>query len=376
MQRILKNRPAILFFMLFLLNALDVSAQTTTSSSGNLLAGLMITVAVILAFVIWGMGNVLLALGKESLRKKASRSLPMIATLGFTLLAFSATSQDAAAPEVAAAAFNYGGLSATLFWVLSMVIFLEVLCILMLLMMIRRMQQELEPNADIVKESSLKEWWSRFDKKYFTKAVSIEKEADILLEHDYDGIRELDNSLPPWWKYGFIVTVIGSVIYMMYFHMGSGKDPIQEYEHEMEIASIALTKYNESAVDKVDENNLTMADAAGIEKGRVIYNMACWACHGKAGEGGTGPNLSDAYWIHKGGLSDIYLSIKNGYPDKGMQSWEKVYSKNEILYLSSYIKTMAGTNPPGAKDPQGDLWEEDGNAEETSTEVVADSTAL
>lgn len=355
--------------MILMMNASHAFAQTPAPSSGNLLAGLMITLSVILAFVIWGMGSVLIALSRESLKKKSSGKLPVILAMGLSLFALSANAQDAA-PVEAVSSFNYGGLSATLFWTMSIVLFLEVLCILFLLMLIKRMQQSLEPET-AQKESSLKEWWSRFDKKYFTKAVSVEKEADILMDHEYDGIRELDNSLPPWWKYGFIATIIGSVIYMFYFHVGSGKDPIQEYEYEMEKAAVAIAKYNASNVNKIDENNLTMADAAGIAKGQALYNAACWACHGKQLEGGTGPNLVDDYWIHKGGLTDIYLSIKHGYPDKGMQSWEKVYSANEILYLSSYIKSLEGTNPPGAKGPQGDLWVA---VEEEAP--VADTTSL
>lgn len=369
MQSIFNKRfKAIIIFILMMNASYAIAQSPSSSSSGNLLAGLMITLSVILAFVIWGMGSVLIALSRESLKKKSSGNLPVVFALGLSLFALSANAQDTAPVEVVSS-FNYGGLSATLFWVMSIVLFLEVLCILFLLLMIKRMQQSLEPETAHSKESSFKEWWERFDKKYFTKAVSVEKEADIMMDHEYDGIRELDNSLPPWWKYGFIITIIGSVIYMFYFHVGSGKDPLQEYEFEIEKAAVALAKYNASNVNKIDENNLTLADAAGIEKGQALYNAACWACHGKQLEGGTGPNLTDDYWIHKGGLTDIYLSIKHGYPDKGMQSWEKVYSANEILYLSSYIKSLSGSNPPGSKAPQGDLWVE---AETT----VADTTAL
>jgi cytochrome c oxidase cbb3-type subunit 3 len=101
-----------------------------------------------------------------------------------------------------------------------------------------------------------------------------------------------------------------------------------------------------------------MAAAGGIEVGKEIFASVCWTCHGKLGEGGTGPNLTDNYWIHQGSLNDIYKSIKIGYPEKGMQAWEKNYSPKEISNIASYIKSLHGTNPPNAKAPQGDLFTE------------------
>lgn len=99
-----------------------------------------------------------------------------------------------------------------------------------------------------------------------------------------------------------------------------------------------------------------MADAASLAEAKEIFTTKCFACHGKLGEGGAGPNLTDNYWLHKGSLNDIFQSIKHGYPDKGMQSWANVYTPKQISYLASYIKTLHGTNPPNAKAPQGDLY--------------------
>lgn len=358
------------------LMAQGTTAPSTSGNSGNLLAGLMIFVTVVLAFVIWGMGSVLVALGKETLRRrKSGTALSIILFIMMSMGALQLQAQDVAtSTNAATSSFNYGGLSATLFWLLLIVIFIELVSILFLLFMIRRFQQELAPESHKLKETTFKEWWTKFDKRFFTKAVPVEKEADVLLDHDYDGIRELDNALPPWWKYGFFITIIGSVIYMFYFHVGSGLNPTQEYELEMENAALAIAKYNAASVDKIDEDNITMSDIAGIDEGKRIYNMACWACHGKLGEGGAGPNLTDEFWIHKGGLNDIYRSIKIGYPDKGMQSWEKNYSPKEIANLTSYIKTLAGTNPPNARPAQGDVWKEESPAITTPDVPAADST--
>jgi len=190
-----------------------------------------------------------------------------------------------------------------------------------------------------------------------TRAIPLEKEADVMLDHDYDGIRELDNALPPWWKYGFYITIGIAIIYFFNFQvLGYGKNPTQEYNDEMAKASLQKEMYEANNKDKIDENNVTMADASGLAQAKEIFTTKCFPCHGKLGEGGAGPNLTDNYWLHKGSLNDIYKTIKNGYPDKGMQSWASVYSPKEISYLASYVKTLHGTNPPNAKAPQGDLY--------------------
>ena len=209
---------------------------------------------------------------------------------------------------------------------------------------------------------TLKNWWSTLDQGLFTKAVPVEKEEDVLLDHDYDGIKELDNALPPWWKWGFYVTIIVAVLYMLRFHVWkTGPDPIQEYDQEMRTAALKLEEYRKQAGDMIDEKTVKMADATGIAEGDKIYHANCFACHGAKGEGGVGPNLTDNYWLHGGTISDIFKVIKIGVPEKGMQSWEKTYSPEQIQNLASYIKTLAGTNPPNAKGPQGDLLEETEN---------------
>jgi len=207
-----------------------------------------------------------------------------------------------------------------------------------------------------------KGWWARLDAKLFTKAIPIEKEADHLLDHDYDGIKELDNSLPPWWKYGFYITIVFSVFYILRYHVWkTGQDPEQEYNTEMAIAAKQIEEYRKKAGDMVDEKTVTMADAKGIEEGAKIYQASCVACHGGKGEGGVGPNLTDAYWLHGGTINDVFKTIKIGVPEKGMQAWEKTFSPSEIKNIASYIKSIAGTNPPNAKAPQGEPFDEKAN---------------
>jgi cytochrome c oxidase cbb3-type subunit 3 len=364
----------IMGFTTSMVTAQQTATATPASSSAspdNTVAILMGIIALVLAFVIWGMGQVLITLGKQVLdkNKSASRALPILLFAVFNLLSFTSQAQDQAAATTTAPLVNYGGMGSTGFWMLATVLALEFIVISFMLFFIRRIQVELMPEP--VTKKAMFSWktaWAKLDKRFFTRAVAVEKEADVMLDHDYDGIRELDNALPPWWKYGFAITIVVAFIYMLNFHvLGYGKNPTEEYLAEIEKAKEDKAIYDAKNADKIDENNLKMPSLAGINAGKNIYVVECWACHGKTGEGGAGPNLTDDYWIHKGSLADVYASIKHGYPDKGMRAWENNFSPKDILHLAGFVKSMRGSNPANPKPPQGDLY----------TEIPAtDSTAV
>ena len=344
--------------------------QRCARPSNSNVQALLISIALLLAFVIWGLSRVVTLLARKTLdkSKKAAKALTPLLLLVFSLSGFQSYAQEAVV-ETGKVAPNYYGLSPFDFWILVAVIAAEMVVIAFLLFMVKRFEKELLPQKrKKAKSFTVAAWWKRADEKLFTKAVPVEREADILLEHDYDGIQELDNSLPPWWKYGFYVTIGVAVIYLLNFHvLGYGKNPTEEYDQEMAKAKIEMEAYAAKSGNKLDENNIQMPDAAGLARGKEIYTTSCWPCHGKLGEGGAGPNLTDDYWLHKGSLTDIYNSIKHGYPEKGMQAWEKNFSAKEISYIAGYIKTLKGTNPPNAKAPQGDLYNDETVADATSS---------
>lgn len=377
-------KKKLLLLAVILPTALGAVAQDAAQAapkqdeSSNLLATLLIVITIVLALIIWGMGQALVGVSRLVMEKHKSSTaaLSIVMLLGLSLLVQTGFAQDAAA-GAAQSAPNYGGLSAHNFYVFVGVIVIEVAAILFLAFSIRRVYQELIPQSETVKQSALGEWWSNLDKKFFTKAVSVEKEADVMLDHDYDGIKELDNALPPWWKYGFYFTIVVAFVYLFMFHVsGAGKNPTQEYAAEMEKAKIEKEAYEANNKDKIDESKVPMADATGIANGQKIFEANCIACHLKGGAGSVGPNLTDDYWLHKGSLNDIYQSIKHGYPDKGMQSWAKNFSPKEISQLASYIKSLHGTNPPGAKAPQGDLFTEAGAAAKSDSTAAPKADSL
>ncbi|MFM9986400.1 MAG: cbb3-type cytochrome c oxidase N-terminal domain-containing protein [Flavobacteriales bacterium] len=198
-------------------------------------------------------------------------------------------------------------------------------------------------------------FWDRFN-----QSVSIEQEAAVLTDHDYDGIRELDNALPPWWKYGFYLTIVFAIAYLGYYHM-SANAPLsaQEYDTEMEEAKIAIAEYKKKAADLVDETSVVMlSDAAALGEGSAIFKQHCVVCHGQGGEGLVGPNLTDPNWIHGGNIKDLFKTIKYGVSGKGMKSWQQELSPQMMAKVASYIKTLAGTNPPNPKAPEGEVYVE------------------
>jgi cytochrome c oxidase cbb3-type subunit 3 len=211
-----------------------------------------------------------------------------------------------------------------------------------------------------------------------TDAVPIERESEVLLDHDYDGIKELDNNLPPWWKYGFYFTIVFAVVYLIHYHVTrTGDLQLVEYEKEMTIAAAEIEAFKATQANLVDESNLmAVTESARLESGKKVFMDNCKICHGEYGEGMVGPNLTDQYWKHGGGIKEIYNTIKVGVAEKGMISWESQLTPAQRLDVSSYILTLQGTNPPNQKAPEGDLWEEESPAaepEESSEETPEDS---
>ncbi len=191
-----------------------------------------------------------------------------------------------------------------------------------------------------------------------TRSVPLEKEEDVLLHHDYDGIRELDNQLPPWWKWGFYLTIVFAVVYLFSYHLsGTGKLQVAEYQEQVAIAELQRIEREKNNANFVTVANvIALNDVAFLAEGKSIFEKNCAACHKADGGGNVGPNLTDDYWIHGGGIKNVFKVVTEGVPAKGMISWKSQFSPRQIQQVSSYILTLRGTAPSGAKEPQGDIW--------------------
>lgn len=206
---------------------------------------------------------------------------------------------------------------------------------------------------------SLKEstWFKNLMQK-LTKTQPIEKEGDLLMNHDYDGIKELDNNLPPWWVYLFYICIIFGVIYVARYELFGGNDQEAELKIEMAQAKQDVEEYLKTAPDLMDEKTVVLlTDEPSLTAGKEIYTMNCAACHRADAGGQIGPNLTDTHWILGGGVKEIFHTITNGGRDgKGMIAWKGTLKPKEIQKVASYILSLQGSNPKDPKAPDGEIW--------------------
>ncbi len=191
--------------------------------------------------------------------------------------------------------------------------------------------------------------------KALTDAVPVEEESSILLEHEYDGIRELDNNLPPWWLYGFYLTIIFSVIYIFHYEIfQTGNSQKEEYEISMEKAKKEIDAYLKNSAMNIDESNVTLlTDATALETGKGFFEANCTACH-KDGRGEIGPNLTDNFWLYGNDIKDVFKTIKNGTP-KGMPEHGSKLNPVQLQQVASYVlslKYIKGKEPEGKEYPK------------------------
>lgn len=211
-------------------------------------------------------------------------------------------------------------------------------------------------------------------------------ENERLLDHNFDGIRELDNFLPPWWTWLFIITIVFSVGYFLHYHVFKTGD-LQDVEYYKEVnpewaeadlkmvgpsfrykspykgtgtdVTVASGEAGEALAGGVVGESVAvtvLTDSESIDKGKSIFATNCVVCHGANGEGLIGPNFCDSNWIHGGAIEDLVRTINVGVPAKGMIPWDRTLTPEQILQVASYILTLEGTNPPNQKAPEGELY--------------------
>jgi len=205
--------------------------------------------------------------------------------------------------------------------------------------------------------------WKKFMKS-LTKAHELGTEEDIMLEHDYDGIKELDNVLPPWWLYGFYITIAISVFYYVQVFYNSEKySQAEEFATEIAEGKAQVEAYKAANPQLFDDSNIVvLTDDESIAKGKELFaSKTCTACHLADLGGSTGPNLTDNVWILGGDVKSIFNTLTNGgRPGKGMIAWESTITRDERIQLASYIISMQGIQPANPKAAEGDIiWPEE-----------------
>lgn len=196
-------------------------------------------------------------------------------------------------------------------------------------------------------------------RRYITKTTPVETEHELLLDHGYDGIRELDSKIPPWFLWLFYLTIAFSIFYMLDYHVFN-TSPLQEEEYAIQVQQAEVDRValmNSGAF--LNEKSVTfLTDVTALDAGKQIFSANCVACHADDGGGLVGPNLTDDYWIHGGGIKNIFKVIKYGVVAKGMISWQSQLNPKQIQDVASYIISLHGTTPANPKQPEGTIWKE------------------
>jgi len=387
MKRYTKTARTISLISLILISySVKAEGPPPPSSISNSFVITMVIIMAILALAIALLANVVLGAASVQIEKEKEEEKKLKPTLaataavvaGLLLLVSPCLAQDKSASTVVAGLAE--GISPTAFYMMAGVIFLELMVILVLLYnlrlllnMERRKKVAVQEAASAVKAKPGLSWWDKFN-----EFKPIEQEVDIDLGHNYDGIRELDNRLPPWWLYGFYCSILFACIYLWRYHV-SHTAPLsgEEYQIAMQQAAVQKEAYLKKAANNIDETNVKrLTSNSDLESGKAVFVTVCAACHGKEGGGIVGPNLTDDYWLHGGSINDVFKTIKYGYPEKGMKSWKDDYSPSQLAQIASYVESLHGTNPPNPKAPQGALFTVQSTAPASNSDssiIVSDS---
>jgi cytochrome c oxidase cbb3-type subunit 3 len=238
-----------------------------------------------------------------------------------------------------------------------------------------------EEKANLAIEDSLslkdKSWYKNIMQR-LTKTVPIEEEKQLLMDHDYDGIKELDNNLPPWWVYLFYACIVFAAVYLVRYEIMGAPDQEMELKNEMAQAKIEVAEYMKTAPDLMDEKTVTLlTDPADLAEGKAIFATNCVACHRADAGGQIGPNLTDDHWILGGGIKNVFHTLVNGGRDgKGMIAWKGTLKPKEMQKVASYVLSLKGSNPKDPKAPDGEIWVDNSATTTDTTAPTADSTQV
>ncbi|GEO12171.1 cbb3-type cytochrome c oxidase N-terminal domain-containing protein [Segetibacter aerophilus] len=334
------------------------------------IVGLLLVIGM-LAYVVVTAGELYVERLKEKQKEEASTALKVLGMIALCMISGSVFAADVPAADATKEVVitTIGGLSKTTFYSLITVLALELVVLFTLLFQLKTFLAKDKPVLEVEEVEAKAPWWITT----WNKMNSFKPEAEVTdTGHNYDGIKELDNNLPKWWLYGFYACIVFAFVYIYRFHVShSGPSSLQEFQTEMAKADIEKEEYLKSSASKVDENTVTLlTDASALAEGKKLFGASCSPCHGAEGQGVVGPNLTDDYWLHKGGIKDVFKTIKYGVQEKGMKAWKNDFSPIQLAQIASYIKSLQGTKPAGAKEPQGDLFTEDQKSTTDTTKTA------
>jgi cytochrome c oxidase cbb3-type subunit III len=311
---------------------------------------LLIIFAVFLLLPIWILSNTFITAARRYYSDKIKSGARVLIPFGFIMMSASLFAQGTTPPVEP-------GLSNNAMTILLLgVIGAELILILFFAHKTNDFIEKIESKgAEPARERDFFSW---FKEKWASMNFKpIEEEYKIDTGHSYDGIRELDNVIPPWFTTAFLLTIVFGIGYLYRYHIAkSAPLQIEEYQAAVALADLRHDEYLKTQASNIDESNVALMTGADLDAGKKTFVTLCAACHKTDGGGMVGPNLTDDYWIHGGSLQSIFKTVKYGVPDKGMISWKDQLTPAQMAQVSNYILTLKGTNPPDAKEKQGVLY--------------------
>ena len=325
-----KLNAGLMLTAIMLLTASPIWAQTITTEAPrnwyltDTTFWILIAVAAILFYVIYALAEVVIWGGQKKINEMKNKggNLKSLVILAITLLATS--NLHAQAVEVATETAK------TSFWKsdylpIYILIAIEIGVISYLALMLMQLSKAEQIASGVKHETWIAKLWDKWNYK-----VPIEREDELIIEdHDYDGIHELDNSMPPWLQYIFFFTIGFAIVYLWYYHLGGGLTQEEEYEASVKKAEIEMAAYLSSAAASYDENTVILStDGAVLANGKTTFN------------------------------NYLFKTVKYGVPGKAMAAWEGILNPKQIFEVTNYIKSMHGTNPVNPKAPEGNMYVE------------------
>jgi cytochrome c oxidase cbb3-type subunit 3 len=165
--------------------------------------------------------------------------------------------------------------------------------------------------------------------------------------HEVDGIEEYDNQLPRWWLYTLFGAIAFAAGYWFIYQSGGFADsPYQAYQAEL------AKRAKETGTVSPELLAALASNPAVVEQGKQVFTSTCVACHRSDGGGNVGPNLTDEFWLHGGAPEQIYKTVSEGVPLKGMPAWKPQLGGDRVQAVTAYVITLKNKNVPGGKPPQ------------------------
>ena len=163
-----------------------------------------------------------------------------------------------------------------------------------------------------------------------------------------EDLRELNNPLPRWWLWLFIITVVFSGIYLvLYPGLGSFGGSLQwssdnQYQAEQDKARATMAplyaRFNPMGAEELAKD----AQAMGI--GQRLFVNNCAGCHGSDARGSKGyPNLTDKDWMWGGSLEAITATITNGRTGVMPPMAAAVGGGENVRNVAHYVLSLSGS---------------------------------